>query len=130
MLVVDGDGLPLGFHIHPRRWVVCPPPNSRMQSSIGRQARRSDTSSAHGAGLFRLWRAHLQESQRAHAHLCHCATVPLCHCATVPLCHCANCGLILDRDANAALNILRAGQARQAPTWPDGGERSLRSPRL
>jgi putative transposase len=41
---------------------------------------------------------------------------------------CNNCGLILDRDENAALNILvagqagkhRAGQARQALTWPDG----------
>jgi hypothetical protein len=26
--------------------------------------------------------------------------------------------LVLDRDENAALNMLRAGQARQAPTWP------------
>jgi hypothetical protein len=41
---------------------------------------------------------------------------------------CTNCGLILDRDENAALNILvagragkhRAGQARQARTWPAG----------
>jgi putative transposase len=40
---------------------------------------------------------------------------------------CNNCGLVLDRDENAALNILvagqagkhRAGQARQARTWPD-----------
>jgi putative transposase len=32
---------------------------------------------------------------------------------------CTNCGLILDRDENAAVNILRAGQARQAPTWVD-----------
>jgi putative transposase len=31
---------------------------------------------------------------------------------------CTNCGLILDRDENAAQNILRAGQARQARTWP------------
>jgi putative transposase len=29
-----------------------------------------------------------------------------------------SCGLVLDRDANAAKNMLRAGQARQAPTWP------------
>jgi transposase len=29
-------------------------------------------------------------------------------------------GLVLDRDENAALNILRAGQARQALTWPVG----------
>jgi putative transposase len=30
---------------------------------------------------------------------------------------CTNCGLVMDRDENAALNILRAGQARQALTW-------------
>jgi putative transposase len=33
---------------------------------------------------------------------------------------CPRCGLIMDRDENAAKNILRAGQARQAPTWPVG----------
>jgi putative transposase len=40
---------------------------------------------------------------------------------------CPNCGLMLDRDENAAHNILRlgqetsrAGQARQAPTWAGG----------
>jgi putative transposase len=33
---------------------------------------------------------------------------------------CPVCGLVLDRDENAARNILRAGQARQAPTWPVG----------
>jgi putative transposase len=31
---------------------------------------------------------------------------------------CPSCGLVLDRDENAALNIRRAGQARQARTWP------------
>jgi putative transposase len=31
---------------------------------------------------------------------------------------CPCCGLVLDRDENAALHIRRAGQARQAPTWP------------
>jgi putative transposase len=30
---------------------------------------------------------------------------------------CLSCGLVLDRDENAALNILRAGQAHQALTW-------------
>jgi putative transposase len=30
---------------------------------------------------------------------------------------CPRCGLVRDRDANAALNMLRAGQARQARTW-------------
>jgi putative transposase len=33
---------------------------------------------------------------------------------------CTTCGLILDRDENAALNILRTGQARQVLTWPSG----------
>lgn len=33
--------------------------------------------------------------------------------------HSCPCGLELDRDHNAALNILRAGMARAAPTWPD-----------
>jgi putative transposase len=33
---------------------------------------------------------------------------------------CASCGLVIDRDENAALNIFRAGQARQARTWPTG----------
>ena len=33
---------------------------------------------------------------------------------------CPSCGLVLDRDANAALNIRRAGQARQALTWAVG----------
>jgi putative transposase len=32
---------------------------------------------------------------------------------------CPSCGLVLDRDANAALNIRRAGQARQALTQRD-----------
>jgi putative transposase len=32
---------------------------------------------------------------------------------------CPCCGLVLDRDENAALNIRRAEQARQAPTWVD-----------
>ena len=31
---------------------------------------------------------------------------------------CPCCGLVLDRDENAAQSILRAGQACQAPTWP------------
>ena len=33
---------------------------------------------------------------------------------------CLRCGLVLDRDENAARNIQWAGQARQAPTWPVG----------
>jgi putative transposase len=33
---------------------------------------------------------------------------------------CPSCGLVLDRDLNAAQNIRRAGQARQAPPWPTG----------
>ena len=33
---------------------------------------------------------------------------------------CPRCGLVLDRDENAAVNIRRAGQARQALTWAVG----------
>jgi putative transposase len=33
---------------------------------------------------------------------------------------CPCCGLVLDRDLNAAHNMRRAGQARQARTWPVG----------
>src|SRR5262249_44739506 len=33
---------------------------------------------------------------------------------------CPHCGSVLDRDANAALNMLRAGQVRQALTWSVG----------
>jgi transposase len=31
---------------------------------------------------------------------------------------CPSCGLVLDRDKNAPKNMPRAGQARQAVTWP------------
>jgi putative transposase len=31
---------------------------------------------------------------------------------------CRSCGLVMDRDENAALNMLRAGQARQAISRP------------
>lgn len=34
--------------------------------------------------------------------------------------HCSNCGLTLDRDVNAALNILRLGHSRWALTYPVG----------
>jgi putative transposase len=33
---------------------------------------------------------------------------------------CSSCGLVLDRDLNAAQNIRRAGRARQARTWAAG----------
>jgi transposase len=33
---------------------------------------------------------------------------------------CSSYGVVLDRDLNAAQNIRRAGQARQAPTQPGG----------
>jgi putative transposase len=39
---------------------------------------------------------------------------------------CPDCGLILDRDVNAARNLLRLGLSRQASTWPTEGVRSLR----
>jgi putative transposase len=33
---------------------------------------------------------------------------------------CSDCGLVIDRDTNAARNILRLGLSRQASTWPSG----------
>jgi putative transposase len=33
---------------------------------------------------------------------------------------CPSCGLVMDRDENVAQHMRRAGQARQAPTWPTG----------
>jgi putative transposase len=44
---------------------------------------------------------------------------------------CPHCGLVLDRDENAALNILESGRAGPSGGNVAGcGERSLRSPRL
>lgn len=33
---------------------------------------------------------------------------------------CPSCGLVIDRDVNAARNLLRLGMSRQVPTWPTG----------
>ncbi len=34
--------------------------------------------------------------------------------------NCPTCRLVIDRDTNAARNILRLGMSHQAPTWPTG----------
>jgi putative transposase len=41
-------------------------------------------------------------------------------CLSVRTYICPSCGPVLDRDENGALNVRRAGQARQARTWPVG----------
>ena len=40
--------------------------------------------------------------------------------------HRCPCGYQADRDVNAARNLYRLGESRQAPTWPTGGVRCLK----
>jgi putative transposase len=41
---------------------------------------------------------------------------------------CRSCGLVMDRDENAAQHSRRAGQARQAPTWVDAPSAAWEAP--
>ena len=72
-----------------------------MHGSVSRHASASHSARAYQPGVQQVWGTRAEEPVRAY---------PVC----------PQCGLILDRDENAAITMLRAGQARQARTWPVG----------
>jgi hypothetical protein len=79
-------------------WMGPIPFDPRLHGSMRRYASGSGQSSLYLAGLFRLWGAYSEKSVRAYPRL------------SVRTYVWTNCGLILDRDENAARKVLWRGQ--------------------
>jgi putative transposase len=81
------------------------------QGSMRRASGARDPASLHRPGL--QWGATRWQPLHAAGGQEPVGTHPFLHI-------CPSCGLVLDRDENAAQHMRQAGQARQAPTWPTG----------